>query len=201
MLFLPLLFSLHSTQQCNAFLAVRSIVSSAGCSLCRTNTLRASIGGNIPEEHHPTTIDAATNKYSPKHNKKEIRPMTQNWWPVTLTSSPDQSKPNPIVLLDQKLVLWYDSAKGQWSCLDDRCAHRFAPLSEGRIVFSSNAISSSSSAATSSGSSSSCLQCAYHGWEFNSCGNCTRIPQSSSNQKLCSVQSYPVREGAGMIWV
>ena len=77
-------------------------------------------------------------------------------------------------------------------CLDDRCAHRFAPLSEGRILNN----------ATSSGLS--CLQCSYHGWEFNNEGSCNRIPQASENaksNKLCSLQSYPIQIAANMIFV
>ncbi len=35
-------------------------------------------------------------------------------------------------LLDRSLVLWRDGA-GAWSCLEDRCPHRLAPLSEGRV--------------------------------------------------------------------
>ncbi|CAJ1330779.1 unnamed protein product, partial [Effrenium voratum] len=48
----------------------------------------------------------------------------------------------------------------------DACAHRLAPLSEGRIE-----------------PKTGCLQCAYHGWEFNSQGNCQRIPQVEENSR------------------
>jgi phenylpropionate dioxygenase-like ring-hydroxylating dioxygenase large terminal subunit len=35
-------------------------------------------------------------------------------------------------LLGKSLVVWADS-KGQWHCLEDRCPHRMARLSEGRV--------------------------------------------------------------------
>ncbi|CAB9529544.1 TIC 55, chloroplastic [Seminavis robusta] len=129
--------------------------------------------------------------------KEGPRPLDQNWWPVTLSSALDPTRPNPIELLDKKLVL-YESSPGQWSCLEDQCAHRFAPLSEGRVVHDSN------------GDNKKCLQCAYHGWEYNGHGSCTRIPQleeTSSPKKqeqllqACGVAKYPVQEAAGMIWV
>ena len=145
----------------------------------------------------PTTTTDETSSSASHQERDNIRPLTQNWWPVSLLSALDQTKPNAIELLDKKLVLWYDitgeGSDGLWSCLDDQCAHRFAPLSEGRIVTN----------ATSSGKS--CLQCAYHGWEFERRGGCNRIPQAANDNakssKLCSVQSYPIKISAGMIWV
>jgi pheophorbide a oxygenase len=115
----------------------------------------------------------------------KIRPLHQNWWPVTATYALDPSRPNPVELLSMKLVLFRNSA-GEWKCLQDRCAHRFAPLSEGRIV------------ETKGGKS--CLQCAYHGWEFGDDGSCQKVPQAESlNTK--PVQPYPVRVEAGMVFV
>ena len=48
-----------------------------------------------------------------------------------------------------------------------------------------------------------CLQCAYHGWEFNGSGGCSRIPQAQDEKahSRVSVKSYPLREEAGMIWI
>ena len=44
-----------------------------------------------------------------------IRPLTQNWWPVSLLTALDKSKPNAIELLGKKLVLWYDISKEEVS--------------------------------------------------------------------------------------
>lgn len=140
------------------------------------------------------TTNNADDPKSKNDNNIIIRPLTQNWWPVSLTTALDESKPNPIELLNRKLVLWYNTGTERWSCLDDRCAHRFAPLSEGRVV-------------SDASSGNSRLQCAYHGWEFGARGGCTKIPQASddgqsiSSKVLCSVQSYPIRDVANMIWV
>ncbi|KAF5825433.1 accelerated cell death 1, partial [Dunaliella salina] len=60
-------------------------------------------------------------------------------------------------LLGLSLVVWADS-KGSWSCQEDKCPHRLAPLSEGRIE-------------------GDALQCSYHGWKFNCRGACIQIPQ------------------------
>ena len=172
----------------------------------------SAIDDDVTQPPPPVAVaDASTDSVPKDEKKKIIRPLTQNWWPVSLVPALERSKPNPVELLGKKLVLWYDNSnagddgggEGGWSCLDDRCAHRFAPLSEGRVITTK----------TPSGTTSSCLQCSYHGWEFDGGGGCNRIPQAAdgrgggggkavSNKKAsCSVQSYPTLEVVGMIWV
>lgn len=51
-------------------------------------------------------------------------------------------------LLGEALVVWKDP-KGGWKAFADRCPHRWAPLSEGRVDQETGR-----------------LQCIYHGWEF-----------------------------------
>lgn len=45
-----------------------------------------------------------------------------------------------------------------------------------------------------------CIQCPYHGWEYDGAGNCTRMP-STAFCKGISVSSLPVTEADGFIWV
>ena len=120
--------------------------------------------------------------------ENDIRPFHQNWWPVTAVVSLDPSRPNSLQVLGQKLVAVFDSASKTWSVLDDRCSHRFAPLSEGRVLENDGR---------------TCLQCAYHGWEFQAdSGTCSRVPQQQENvDKANPVQCYPVRREGGMLWV
>jgi phenylpropionate dioxygenase-like ring-hydroxylating dioxygenase large terminal subunit len=65
-----------------------------------------------------------------------------------------------VTLLGRDLVLWKDGNEKRWRCFIDSCPHRLAPLSEGRIEPRTGH-----------------LQCAYHGWEFDQDGTCTKIPQ------------------------
>jgi phenylpropionate dioxygenase-like ring-hydroxylating dioxygenase large terminal subunit len=114
---------------------------------------------------------------------------SKHWYPVGVTDSLDSGRPHPIQLLGRHLVLWYDNAEQQWRVFDDACPHRFAPLSEGRIEKDSS------------------LQCAYHGWRFNSSGACTLIPQSpaaaaeqhAASPRACAV-SYPTCVKYGVIF-
>ena len=169
-------------------------------------------------------------------NSRIIRPIHQNWWPVATLGSLDPKRPNAVELLNQKLVLFQSNTTSKtsqgWTCLDDRCSHRFAPLSEGRVVpiqcdKEMDVDSSSASSPTSSPSNSGCescpaaIQCAYHGWEFDSTGSSIHVPQLQLKEKeqtdegakptaqkkkqntsrRGSVTSYPVRVMAGMVFV
>ncbi|KAI3798128.1 hypothetical protein L1987_33397 [Smallanthus sonchifolius] len=57
-------------------------------------------------------------------------------------------------------VVWWDRNENEWKVFDDRCPHRLAPLSEGRIDQWGR------------------LQCVYHGWCFGGFGDCKLIPQA-----------------------
>ena len=57
-----------------------------------------------------------------------------------------------VRIADKDYVVWKSKETEKFTVQDDICPHRMAPLSEGRVE--GNAI-----------------QCGYHGWEFDSCGN------------------------------
>ncbi len=132
-----------------------------------------------------------------------IRPFHQNWWPVTTLEALDPSRPNVVELLGMKLVIYKskpddnDDNELSWTCLQDHCPHRFAPLSEGRVVMSS-------SDETNKSSTSCNIQCAYHGWEFGNDGSCVKIPQLDKGkiiQDNYNAKSYPLRIDCGMVFI
>ncbi|WP_096588989.1 Rieske 2Fe-2S domain-containing protein [Calothrix sp. NIES-2098] len=121
---------------------------------------------------------------------EEIFQWTKQWYPVAVVDFLDPSRPHAVQLLGKDLVVWRDNL-GKWSCFEDFCPHRLAPLSEGRVE------------------SDGTLLCAYHAWRFDAQGNCVSIPQSKdeqtasancSNPKSCAV-SYPTQERQGLLWV
>lgn len=183
-----LLFVLHVDLRCGSVHAFYT-----HCR-CERFARRSSVSNNERQSNQEKSRED-TKTDSSKRSTEGPRPLTQNWWPVTMAAALDPSRPNPIELLDKKLVLWRDSSSS-WSCLEDQCAHRCAPLSEGRVVPWKDYESGDKK----------CLQCAYHGWEFNGVGSCTRIPQLQTSKKKQNaitkpIKNYPVREEAGMIWV
>ena len=72
-------------------------------------------------------------------------------------------------------VVFFRQEDGTPVALADKCAHRHAPLSEGKLVGDN-------------------IQCPYHGLEYNAAGDCVRVPGQSQIPPGCRVQSYPVVE-------
>jgi len=54
------------------------------------------------------------------------------WYPVAVAADLEADRPHAVALLGRELVLWRDAA-GAWRCFEDRCPHRAAPLSQGRL--------------------------------------------------------------------
>ncbi|XP_044504556.1 pheophorbide a oxygenase, chloroplastic [Mangifera indica] len=114
-----------------------------------------------------------------------------HWYPVSLVEDLDQNLLTPFQLLGRDLVLWFDCNKKEWVAFDDKCPHRLAPLSEGRIDENGH------------------LQCSYHGWSFDGCGSCTRIPQAASegpearavqSPRACATR-FPTMVSQGLLFV
>lgn len=72
----------------------------------------------------------------------------------------DKREPHAKKVLGLDVVVWWDRNENAWKVFDDKCPHRLAPLSEGRIDQWGR------------------LQCVYHGWCFNGSGDCKFIPQA-----------------------
>jgi phenylpropionate dioxygenase-like ring-hydroxylating dioxygenase large terminal subunit len=91
--------------------------------------------------------------------------------------------PQRAVLLDQPLAVFLTES-GEVAAVADRCAHRGASLSMGRVCGES-------------------IQCPYHGWEWSGAGTCTRIPSLADQRQippLARIPSYPVRLQWGLVW-
>lgn len=109
--------------------------------------------------------------------------MTSYWYVVAESSELKAGKVRPLILLGIPMVL-FRTRGHEVGALLDRCPHRNVPLSAGRVV-------------------DGCLQCAYHGWEFEPDGTCAAVPGlvGPSDQRGRNASSYPVREQDGYIWV
>nr|CAD1840390.1 unnamed protein product [Ananas comosus var. bracteatus] len=110
------------------------------------------------------------------------------WYPVAPLCDLDERAPHAKTVMGLDVVVWWDRAEGRWQVFDDRCPHRLAPLSEGRIDPRGR------------------LQCVYHGWCFDGSGNCKYIPQAPSsgpqvhlNTKACAAV-YPSVEQNKVLW-
>ena len=113
----------------------------------------------------------------------------KHWYPLLPVEDIDPQKLTTATLLGIPLVIWKPISSSTYQIFLDRCPHRLAPLSEGRIDESGN------------------LMCSYHGWEFDTEGKCKRIPQAE-NPDLITKKSdnfcatvYPSCQSNDLLWV
>ncbi|MEJ5863578.1 Rieske 2Fe-2S domain-containing protein [Pseudomonas farsensis] len=102
------------------------------------------------------------------------------WWPVALSHAL-RDQPLACTLHGVPLVVFRDAA-GAAAVLPDRCPHRFAPLSAGKVRDGQ-------------------IQCPYHGWRFDPQGRCTQLPgrpQQACTQPL--LQPLLSCEAHGLVW-
>jgi nitrite reductase/ring-hydroxylating ferredoxin subunit len=108
----------------------------------------------------------------------------RNYWYPVIESRRVGRRPVPIRVLGEDLVLFRSG--GTLGALADRCPHRGAQLSRGRLLFPGT------------------LSCGYHGWTFNQEGECLAAlvegPESKIPGKV-GVRAYPVEERFGAVWV
>jgi vanillate O-demethylase monooxygenase subunit len=105
----------------------------------------------------------------------------KNCWYAAGWSADLSDKPVAKTLLDENIVL-FRTEDGQVGALEDRCPHRFLPLSAGKMIGNG-------------------LQCGYHGLTFAKDGSCVAAPTQDSLPADACARSYPVSEQLGLIWV
>lgn len=105
----------------------------------------------------------------------------ENAWYVAAWADEVSEAPLARRLLDKPVVLFRDR-EGMVGALEDRCCHRAAPLSMGRVVEGG-------------------LECGYHGLTFNSSGACVSVPGQTKIPAKACVRSYPVVERQELIWI
>jgi phenylpropionate dioxygenase-like ring-hydroxylating dioxygenase large terminal subunit len=108
--------------------------------------------------------------------------LTTRWyvaaWPEQITRSF-----LPRTILDQPL-LFYRQSNGTPVALMDRCPHRFAPLSLGRML------------------DGDVLECGYHGLQFNADGKCVLNPHGDGTiPPVARVRKFPLVERHGLVWI
>lgn len=105
------------------------------------------------------------------------------WQPVARLQDLEHG-PQRAVLLGEALAVFL-TENGEPAVLADRCAHRGASLSMGKVRGDS-------------------IQCPYHGWEWASGdGACTRIPSLPDQRQIparAQIPAYPARAQWGLVW-
>ncbi|MEM9757248.1 MAG: aromatic ring-hydroxylating dioxygenase subunit alpha, partial [Pseudomonadota bacterium] len=108
-------------------------------------------------------------------------PVIRNaWYAAALTTEVGRT-PLRRVILGTPIVLWRTEA-GTPVALLDRCCHRHAPLSPGKLIGDT-------------------IECPYHGLRFDAGGACTFVPGQERIPRRASVAAYPIIERYGFLWL
>lgn len=110
--------------------------------------------------------------------------LRKYWQPVALVDEFNSERPvRPVRLLGENFVLFRDE-KGQYGLLDRDCPHRNADLAFGRLEAGG-------------------LRCPFHGWLFDTDGNCLETPAEPVGSTFCQrikQKAYPVAVRSGVIF-
>ncbi|WMN12318.1 aromatic ring-hydroxylating dioxygenase subunit alpha [Marivirga salinae] len=110
--------------------------------------------------------------------------LVNHWYAAGQSKAIKKTKPQLVTIFEKPLVIWR-LKDGSLSVMLDRCNHRNAPLSKGRVI-------------------NDCLVCPYHGWTYNKEGQCVEIPSEGPHSERIpnkKIVSFPVKEAYGLVWV
>ncbi len=114
----------------------------------------------------------------------QVGTLHQAWYAVCQTKDLARGKPLARTILEEPIVL-FRGADGTATALIDRCLHRNAALSAGKVR-------------------DGCIVCPYHGWTYDAEGTLVRVPSEGpdavSSRRL-RAERFPVREQEGLVWV
>jgi phenylpropionate dioxygenase-like ring-hydroxylating dioxygenase large terminal subunit len=105
----------------------------------------------------------------------------RNAWYTGIWSKDLSDQPVARTIIGDDVVL-YRGAGGKAAALEDRCCHRAAPLSCGKVVGDT-------------------LQCGYHGLKFDASGRCVEVPMQPNVPPGARVRAYPVVEKWNVAWI
>jgi len=105
----------------------------------------------------------------------------RNAWYTAIWSKDLHDEPVARTIIGDDVVL-YRGASGKAVALEDRCCHRAAPLSRGKVT-------------------GDALQCGYHGMTFDGAGRCIEVPMQPMVPPGAQVRAYPVAEKWSTVWI
>ena len=110
--------------------------------------------------------------------------LHEAWYVAALSKQVTSRKPFAATVMEERLVL-FRGKDGKAAALVDRCLHRNAALSKGDLF-------------------DGCIGCPYHGWTYDAAGQLVCVPSEGPEMAPRAgkrVESFPVREQDGLVWV
>lgn len=110
--------------------------------------------------------------------------IKNQWYAVLDAQEVPKNKIIGVTRFGEKLIFWRDK-EGKIGCIADKCCHRGASLSIGKVCCGT-------------------VECAFHGFRYNASGKVTMIPANGKNTPVSDnfcVKSYIAKEACNFIWV
>ena len=116
-----------------------------------------------PATIHHVSLPATTGlNVEAEADLRQCGALKDYWYVACLSRALRPDRPLARTIFGTPLVLFRDT-HGQAAALHDRCLHRHARLSAGRVI-------------------NGCLACPYHGWTYDGAGRCVNIPSLGPSQ-------------------
>jgi len=110
--------------------------------------------------------------------------IPNQWYAILESNEIKNSRIISVTRMGEKMVAWRNS-KGILSVMSDKCPHRGVALSVGKLI-------------------GDCIQCPFHGFEYDTSGTCTLVPangRAAQPPRALHARSYPVREEHGFVYI
>ena len=129
-------------------------------------------------EHAAAAVQPETTSAAPDYSRFD---WMDHWYPVAWTRDLPVDAVTKVTLFDVDYCV-VNRGEREPLALEDKCPHRLAALSEGRLT------------------AQGYVQCAYHGWSFDASGDCKSTIRSAASTALCAT-AVPCRVEQGLLWL
>ncbi len=119
--------------------------------------------------------------HPPGRDLRRVGAHPDHWYPLAWSRELAAGKSLAVRFAGEPIVL-VRPEEGPVFALEDRCAHRQVPLSNGLVEGCT-------------------VRCGYHGWAYNDAGRCIDVPYLGKDKLPNGVRAYPCREVEGVILV
>ena len=110
--------------------------------------------------------------------------IPNQWYAILESNEIKKGRITCVTRMGEKMAAWRNG-RGELAVMSDQCPHRGVALSAGKVM-------------------GDCIQCPFHGFQYNSSGACTQVPangRTAEPPKALHVHSYPVREAHGFVYI
>ena len=87
--------------------------------------------------------------------------IPNQWYAILESSEIKKGKIVGVTRMGEKMVAWRNP-QGDLSIMTDKCPHRGVALSVGKLI-------------------GDCIQCPFHGFQYDTSGTCTLVPANGKN--------------------